>query len=187
MTQFNRLAIPEVIEVIPPKFGDHRGFFSEVFKQSAFVAEGIDIGWIQDNHSHSAPAGTIRGCHFQVPPTAQDKLVRVLKGAVYDVAIDIRKGSPSYGKWVGCELSAEKWNQLLVPKGFAHVFMTLVPHTEVMYKVSAPWSKDDERAIRWDDPALGIDWPDLGPVTITDKDRDAPLLADYDSPFIYEG
>ncbi len=185
MTQFNRLAIPEVVEVVPPKFGDHRGFFSEVYKRSAFDAEGLSIDWIQDNHSFSAAVGTVRGCHFQVPPAAQDKLVRVLRGAIYDVAIDIRRGSPTYGKWVGRRLSAQAWNQLLVPKGFAHAFMTLEPDTEVTYKVSAPYSQADERAILWNDPALGIDWPDLGPVTITDKDRDAPPLADYDSPFVY--
>lgn len=187
MTEFRRLAIPDVIEITPPKYGDHRGFFSEVYKRAAWQAEGLDIDWMQDNHSYSAPAGTVRGCHFQIAPFAQDKLVRVLRGAIYDVAIDIRQGSPTYGKWVGCELSAAKWNQLLVPIGFAHVFMTIEPDTEVTYKVSAPYSKADERAIRWNDPALGIDWPDLGPVTITDKDRDAPCLADYDSPFIYQG
>lgn len=187
MTAFRRLAIPKVIEVTPSKFGDHRGFFSEAYKDSAFAAEGISIRWVQDNQSFSAQAGTVRGCHFQVPPMAQDKLIRALRGSVYDVAIDIRKGSPTYGRWVGCTLSAEKWNQLLIPVGFAHVFMTLEPDTEVLYKVSAPYSKADERSILWNDPDLGIDWPDLGPVTITEKDRDAPRLADYDSPFVYEG
>lgn len=188
MTSFRRLDIPEVVEVTPPRFGDHRGFFSEVFKRSAFEAEGIAIDWVQDNQSFSASAGTVRGCHFQVPPIAQDKLIRVTRGAIFDVAIDIRKGSPTYGKWVGAELSAENWSQLLVPVGFAHAFMTLVPDTEVIYKVSAPWSREHEGAIRWDDPALGIAWPDLGvPATLTDKDRDAPLLADFDSPFVYEG
>ncbi len=186
MTQFRRLSIADIVEITPPRLGDHRGFFSEVFKRSAFEAEGIHIDWVQDNQSFSATPGTVRGAHFQVAPVAQDKLVRVLRGAIYDVAIDIRKGSPTFGKWAGCEVSAERWNQLLVPRGFAHAFMTLVPDTEVLYKVSAPYSKAHEGAIRWDDPALGIDWPDLGPVTITDKDRDAPLLADFDSPFTYE-
>ena len=188
MTGFRRLAIPEVVEIVPPKHGDHRGFFSEVYKRSAFETEGIRIDWIQDNQSFSAEAGTVRGLHFQVPPVAQDKLVRVLRGAVYDVAVDIRRGSPTYGRWVGCELSAERWNQLLVPIGFAHVFMTLVPDTEVLYKVSAPYSPQDERAILWNDPALGIDWPDLGVEPIlSDKDRVAQPLADLDSPFTYEG
>lgn len=188
MTAFRRLTIPDVIEVTPPKYGDHRGFFSEVFKRSAFEAEGIHIDWIQDNQSFSSQIGTVRGLHFQKPPSAQDKLIRVLRGAIYDVAVDIRKGSPSYGKWAGCELSAEKWNQLLIPVGFAHCFMTLSEDVEVMYKVSAPYSKEDEGAIRWNDPAIGIDWPDIGDVvTLSDKDEVAPLLAGFDSPFIYRG
>ena len=188
MTAFVRHAIPEVIEVTPPKYGDHRGFFSEVFKRSAFEAEGIDIDWIQDNQSFSAQVGTVRGLHFQVPPVAQDKLVRVLRGAVYDVALDIRKGSPTYGHHVGVTLSADKWNQLLVPVGFAHCFMTIEPDTEVLYKVSGPYSKEHEGAIRWNDPALGIDWPDVGvEPTLSEKDVDAPLFADFDSPFTYQG
>jgi dTDP-4-dehydrorhamnose 3,5-epimerase len=186
MTRFIRHAIPEVIEVIPPKNGDHRGFFSETFKRPAFEAEGIFIDWMQDNQSYSAPAGTVRGLHFQVPPTAQDKLIRVLHGAIFDVAVDIRKNSPSYGQWVGVELSAEKWNQLLVPKGFAHGFMTLQPDTEVLYKVSAPWSRDDERAIVWNDPEIGIAWPDVGAAaTLSGKDEVADGIAAFDSPFAY--
>ena len=188
MTAFVRHAIREVIEVTPPKYGDHRGFFSEVFKRSAFEAEGIDIDWIQDNQSFSAQVGTVRGLHFQAPPVAQDKLVRVLRGAVYDVALDIRKGSPTYRQHVGLTLSAGKWNQLLVPIGFAHCFMTIEPDTEVLYKVSGPYSKEHEGAIRWNDPALGIDWPDVGAEpTLSEKDVDAPLFADFDSPFLYEG
>ncbi|MEP9357635.1 dTDP-4-dehydrorhamnose 3,5-epimerase [Sphingomonas sp. KR3-1] len=188
MTGFRRLAIPDIVEVTPAKFGDHRGFFSEVYKRSAFEAEGIHIDWIQDNQSFSAERGTIRGLHFQLPPVAQDKLVRVLRGSIYDVAVDIRKGSPTFGKWVGCELSAEKWNQLLVPVGFAHCFMTLTEDVEVMYKVSAPYSKDHEHAILWNDPALGIDWPDLGSAPVLSaKDEAALPLADFDSPFEYEG
>jgi dTDP-4-dehydrorhamnose 3,5-epimerase len=188
VTEFRRLAIPEIVEIVPPRHGDHRGFFSEVYKRSAFEAEGIAIDWIQDNQSFSADAGTVRGLHFQLPPVAQDKLIRVLRGAVYDVAVDIRAGSPTYGRWVGCELSAERWNQLLVPIGFAHVFMTLVPDTEVMYKVSAPYSPENERAILWNDPALAIDWPDPGSEPIlSEKDREAPRFAEFDSPFRYEG
>jgi len=185
MTGFRRLAIPEVIEVTPPKFGDHRGFFSEVFKRSAFEAEGIEIDWVQDNQSLSAEPGTVRGLHFQVPPVAQAKLIRVLRGAIYDVAVDIRRGSSSYGKWVACELSAEKWNQLLVPAGFAHGFMTLTPDTEVLYKVDAPYSPANEGAILWDDPAIGIEWPRLGTAPIlSGKDREAPLMADFNTPFV---
>ena len=186
MTDFRPLAIQGVVEITPPKFGDHRGFFSETFKRSDFDAAGLAIDWVQDNQSFSAPAGTVRGLHFQAPPVAQDKLVRVLRGAVFDVAVDIRRGSPTYGKWVGVELSAEKWNQLLVPIGFAHCFMTLQPDTEVLYKVSDRYSKDHEGAIRWDDPTLAIGWPDVGTVpTLSDKDRDAPLFADFASPFEY--
>jgi len=187
MTNFRRLTFPEIVEITPAKFGDHRGFFSEVYKRPAFEADGIHIDWMQDNQSFSAAKGTVRGCHFQMPPFAQDKLIRVLRGAIYDVAIDIRIGSPTFGKSVSCELSAEKGNQLLVPKGFAHAFITLDSDTEVLYKVSAPYSKEHEGTIRWNDPALGIAWPDVGPATITDKDHDAPLLADVDSPFVYEG
>ena len=188
MTEFRRLEIPEVVEIVPPKFGDDRGFFSEVWKRSAFEEAGFAVDWIQDNQSFSARAGTVRGLHFQLPPVPQDKLVRVLRGAIYDVAVDIRKGSPTYGKWVARELSAAKWNQLLVPVGFAHCFMTRVPDTEVLYKVSAPWSREHEQAILWNDPDLAIDWPELGvEPTLSEKDRDAPRLADFDSPFVYEG
>lgn len=188
MIQFNRLAIPDVVEIVPPKFGDHRGFFSEVYKRSAFAAEGLDIDWIQDNQSFSAQVGTVRGLHFQAPPTGQHKLVRVLRGAIFDVAVDIRKGSPTFGKWVGVELSTSRWNQLLVPIGFAHCFMTLQPDTEVMYKVSGPYSKEHEGAILWNDPDLAIDWPDVGvePV-LSDKDIIAPRLKDFNSPFVYKG
>ena len=184
MTEFRRLAIPDVIEVVPPKFGDARGFFSEVYKRSAFAAEGLDIDWVQDNQSFSVPAGTVRGLHFQAPPVAQDKLVRVLRGAIFDVAVDLRSGSSTYGQWVGLELSAERWNQLLVPIGFAHGFMTLTPDTEVLYKVSAPWSAQHEGALLWNDPGIGIVWPDVGTEpTLSDKDRVAPPLADFITPF----
>lgn len=185
MTEFIRHAIPEVIEVRPPIYGDHRGFFSETFKASAFAEQGIEIDWVQDNMSFSAQVGTVRGLHFQAPPMAQDKLVMVLKGAIYDVAVDIRRSSPTYGKWVGVELTAEKWNQLLVPVGFAHCFMTLLPDTEVMYKVSAPYSKKDEGAILWNDPDLAIAWPDIGAApTLSEKDAIATPFADFQSPFI---
>ena len=187
MTQFIRHAIPDVVEVCPPKFGDHRGFFSEVFKREAFEAEGIHIDWMQDNQSFSAEKGTIRGLHFQAPPAAQDKLVRVLRGSIYDVAVDIRSGSPTYGQWIGVTLSAEAWNQLLVPAGFAHGFMTLEPDCEVLYKVSGPYSKEAEGAIRWDDPDLAIEWPDIGCApTLSEKDEAAPAFADFTTPFAFE-
>jgi dTDP-4-dehydrorhamnose 3,5-epimerase len=184
MTRFVRHAISEVIEVIPQKFGDHRGFFSETWQRERFAAEGIANEWIQDNHSRSAEPGTVRGLHFQAPPTAQAKLVRVVRGAIFDVAVDLRRGSPSYGQWVGVELSAEKWNQLLVPAGFAHGFMTIEPDSEVLYKVDAPWSRDDERALRWDDPDIGIEWPQIGVEPIlSEKDAAAPGFAGFASPF----
>lgn len=186
MTEFRRLAIPEVVEIVPPKFGDNRGYFSEVFKRSTFEAEGVAIDWVQDNQSFSAEAGTVRGLHFQAPPFAQAKLIRVLRGAIYDVAVDIRQDSPTYGRWAAAELSAEKWNQLLVPAGFAHGFMTLTPDVEVLYKVSAPYSRESEGAIRWNDPDLAIAWPRAGDAILSGKDAVAPLFADLNSPFAYE-
>ena len=172
MIAIERLAIPDVMEIVPAKFQDSRGFFSEVYKRPALEAEGIAIDWMQDNHSLSEIPGTVRGLHFQVPPVAQHKLVRVLRGAIFDVAVDLRQGSPTFGRWVGRELSAERWNQLLIPIGFAHGFMTLTPSTEVFYKVSAPWSAEHERTIIWNDPDLAISWPDIGlEPTLSDKDR----------------
>ena len=187
MTEFRRLAIPDVIEIVPPRFGDRRGYFTEIYKRSAFEAEGIHIDWIQDNQSYSAQVGTVRALHCQAPPVAQDKLVRVIRGSVYDVAVDLRKGSPSYGHWVSRELSAEKGNQLLVPIGFAHGFMTLEPDTEVLYKVSAAYSASDERAIVWNDPDIAVAWPDPGVAPVlSDRDKAAPRFIDFASPFDYE-
>ena len=184
MTQSRRLHIREVIEIVPPRFVDHRGYFSEVYKRSAFEAEGIHTDWVQDNQSFSAPVGTVRGLHCQAPPLAQHKLVRVIRGAIFDVAVDLRKGSPSYGQWVGCELTAEKGNQLLVPIGFAHGFMTLVPDSEVLYKVSAPYSAAHELAVVWNDPDLAIAWPELGlEAVLSDRDRKARRFVDFESPF----
>jgi dTDP-4-dehydrorhamnose 3,5-epimerase len=188
MTLFHPLGIPDVIEITPRKFGDERGFFSEVFKRADFETQGLDIDWVQDNQSFSAPVGTVRGLHFQAPPFAQHKLVRVVRGAIFDVAVDIRKGSPTFGRWVGAELSAEKWNQLLVPIGFAHGFMTIRPDTEVIYKVSARYAPDSEGAVLWNDPAIGIEWPEpSAPPTLSSKDQVAPPLSELDSPFSFEG
>lgn len=173
------LALDGVLELRPQRFGDDRGFFSEVWNRDAMAEAGLAVDFVQDNHSYSAARGVVRGLHFQLAPVAQDKLVRVSRGAVFDVAVDIRPGSRTYGTWVGVNLSADKWNQLFVPKGFAHGFLTLVEDCEVQYKVSAPYSPEHDRSVRFDDPAIGIEWPDVGVAfQLSDKDRDAPLLAD---------
>ena len=167
---------------MPKKFGDARGFFSETWSQQRLAEAGIDIRWVQDNQSFSAERGVLRGLHFQLAPFAQDKLIRVLRGSIFDVAVDLRKGSTSYGKWTSCVVSADKWNQLLVPKGFAHGFMTLEPGVEVLYKVSAPYAPEHDRAIRWNDPAIGIQWPlDGREPVLSAKDGAAPFLADIAS------
>lgn len=184
MLDVRPLEIPAVMELAPRKFGDARGFFSETFNRERMQKAGISIDWMQDNQSYSAEAYTLRGLHYQEPPFAQDKLVRVLRGRILDVAVDIRRGSPTFGKWVSLELSADRFNQILVPTGFAHGFLTLEPHTEVFYKVSAPYSGEHDRSIRFDDPTIGIDWPLNGhrPV-LSAKDEAAPCLADIENPF----
>lgn len=172
-------AIPAVKIVTPKKFGDHRGFFSETWSRKAFTDAGLDFDFVQDNQSLSAPAGTLRGLHFQSPPFAQDKLVRVTRGRILDVAVDIRASSETFGKHVAVELSAENWRQLLVPIGFAHGFVTLEPDTEVLYKVTAPYAPDNDHGLAFDDPALGIDWRlPLSGLTLSDKDRKHPRLAE---------
>jgi dTDP-4-dehydrorhamnose 3,5-epimerase len=186
MIKTRPLALPEVLEILPARFGDHRGFFSEVWSAAGFSELGLDVSFVQDNHSFSVEAGVLRGLHYQEPPAEQAKLVRVVRGAIYDVAVDIRQGSPTFGKWVGLTVSAEAWNQVFVPAGFAHGFLTLEPNTEVLYKVSAGYSPEHDRGIRFDDPAIGIDWPLAGrrPV-ISDKDAKAPLLAEAAPAFRY--
>lgn len=186
--QVNDLGLGGVVEIIPRKFGDARGFFSETYQRQRFSDAGITQDWIQDNQSLSVEKGTLRGLHFQVAPVAQDKLVRVLRGAIFDVAVDLRNGSATYGRWVSCILSAERFNQLLIPKGFAHGFLTLEPHVEVLYKVSAPYAPECDRSIRWNDPAIGIDWP-LEPgqqPVLSAKDAAAPLLADIADQIRFE-
>ncbi len=186
MIEICALSIPDVLEVRTKKFGDARGFFSETFNHARFRDAGIDLDWVQDNQSMSAERHTLRGLHYQEPPFVQAKLVRVLRGRIFDVVVDIRQGSPHFGQWASLELSADAFNQILVPGGFAHGFLTLEPDTEVLYKVSAPYSAAHDRSIRWDDPALAIDWPLNGhePV-LSDKDRNAPLLTEVDLPFTY--
>ncbi len=179
-------SIPEVKIIAPKKHGDARGFFSETYNQRAFHAAGILDVWIQDNHSLSGPKGTVRGLHFQTAPFAQAKLVRVVKGAILDVAVDIRRGSPTFGRHVACEISAEAWNQIYVPAGFAHGFCTLTPDAEVLYKVTALYSRDNDFGLLWNDPALGIDWPvSAETALLSDKDKVQPRLADLPAHFTY--
>ena len=182
--RIGELNIPAVKMLLPARHGDHRGFFSEVYNRGTLIKAGIDIEFVQDNHSLSATRGTVRGLHFQTPPFAQDKLVRVVRGAVFDVAVDLRRGSPTYGRHVSVVLSAEAWNQVLVPIGFAHGFMTLEPDTEVIYKVSNYYAPDHDKGLLWNDPDLAIPWPfDEGAVTLSPKDKELPRLAEFDSPF----
>jgi dTDP-4-dehydrorhamnose 3,5-epimerase len=148
---------------------------------------GFEIDFVQDNHSLSAQAGTVRGLHYQAPPHAQDKLVRCGRGRLFDVAVDVRRGSPAYGRWWGTELSFENGRQLLVPKGFLHGFMTLEPDTEIVYKCSDYYAPECDGAVLWNDPDIGIDWPQVDAPILSDKDAAAPRLAKFDSPFIWEG
>lgn len=180
------LGIADVKCVTPERHGDHRGFFSEVYNRERLVAAGIDVRFVQDNHSFSAKRGTVRGLHFQAPPFAQDKLVRVTRGAVFDVAVDLRRGSPSYGHHVHAVLSAEAWNQLFVPAGFAHGVMTLAPDTEIIYKVSARFAPEHDCGLLWNDPALDIPWPiPAAEAILSERDRRHPRLADFTTPFAY--
>lgn len=177
-------AIAAVKLLTPKKHGDRRGFFSETYNKRALAEAGAAVDFVQDNHSLSADAGTVRGLHFQAPPFAQTKLVRVVRGAVFDVAVDIRRGSPTFGRHASAVLSAEAWNQILVPAGFAHGFMTIEPDTEVIYKVDACYAPSHDFGILWNDPALGIAWPlPEARAILSDKDRAQPRLAEIESPF----
>jgi dTDP-4-dehydrorhamnose 3,5-epimerase len=179
-----RLEIPEVMLITPTRHTDARGFFSETYNRVQFAKFGIDHAFVQDNHTVSFKKGTVRGLHFQSPPHAQDKLVRVCRGAVLDVAVDIRHGSPSFGHFVTAILSAENWHQLWVPKGFAHGFCTLEADTEVIYKVTDLYASECEKGLAWDDPSLGIEWPVCSQVVIlSDKDRSLPLFCDLPKYF----
>lgn len=182
MLDVRQLGLEGVLEIVPKRFGDDRGFFSETYNALSFTQAGLDLAFVQDNHSLSAAKGVLRGLHYQLPPKAQDKLVRVVRGSILDVAVDIRKGSPTFAKWVALEVSAQKWNQILVPKGFAHGFMTLEENTEVVYKVTDYYSPEHDRSIRFDDPQIGIEWPiPAGQIQLSDKDRAAPNLADAET------
>jgi dTDP-4-dehydrorhamnose 3,5-epimerase len=170
------------------RYQDERGWFSETYSARHLAMIGIEAVFVQDNQSFSARAGTLRGLHFQGPPAAQAKLVRCIRGHIFDVAVDLRRGSPTYGRWVGAELSAETGEQIFVPPGFAHGFVTLDPETEVAYKTSAPYSPEREGGLRWDDPEVGIAWPvEKDAVTCSDKDRNLPSLSSFETPFDYDG
>lgn len=178
--------IADVLILSPKRFGDERGWFAETWNADRMREAGIDLPWVQDNHSMSVTAGTLRGLHFQVPPRAQDKLVRCTKGVIFDVAVDIRKGSPDFGKWVGVELSAENGKQLFIPKGFAHGFVTREDYCEVQYKCTDTYAPQQDGAIRWDDPDIAIDWGLSGDPVLSAKDSVAQLLAAFNSPFVWE-
>jgi dTDP-4-dehydrorhamnose 3,5-epimerase len=181
------LAIPDVKLLTPKIHADPRGFFVESWNRRLLQEHGIDIEFVQDNHSLSVPKGTVRGMHFQAPPFAQIKLVRCTRGSILDVAVDLRTGSPTFGQAVTAMLSAENMQQLLVPEGFAHGFCTLEQNTEVLYKVNAYYSAECDGGIAWDDQALGIDWPVTAEeVLLSEKDKHQPKLAQLDSPFRYQ-
>jgi len=171
----------------PARFEDQRGFFSECWNKIQMEAAGLHYDFVQDNHSLSARVGTVRGLHFQGPPHAQAKLVRCGRGRLLDVAVDIRKGSPTFGRWVSVELSFENSKQLLIPAGFLHGFITREPDTEIIYKCTDYYAPDCDGAVRFDDPDLGINWGLEGGALLSDKDAKAPFLKDFDSPFTWEG
>ena len=177
-------AIPDVKLLIPKKFGDQRGFFSETYNKRALAEAGLDLDFVQDNHSLSGEKGVLRGLHFQTPPFAQDKLVRVVRGRVLDVAVDLRRSSPTYGQHVTAELSVDNWTQILVPVGFAHGFLTLEENCEVLYKVTNYYAPKNDGGVLWNDPDIGVDWPiDEAEVILSDKDKVQPRLKDLGEIF----
>ena len=185
--RFTATELPGVWIIEPKVHKDARGFFMESYKAPLFAEQGVRVNFVQDNHARSEQQGVLRGMHFQTPPRAQAKLVRVIKGAVYDVVVDIRNGSPSYGKWVGVTLSAENHLQLFVPHGFAHGYLTLEPGCEVLYKVDDTYAPDHDAGLRWNDPEIDIDWPlDPAQFILSEKDQKLPLFKDFVSPFAFE-
>ena len=179
--QVEQLAIPEVLLLTPRRLGDARGWFSETYVRRELEKAGVDDVFVQDNQAYSAQRGTLRGLHLQVPPEPISKLVRCLRGAIFDVAVDLRAGSPTYGRWAGAELSAENGRQLYCPRGFAHAYVTLSPDTEVFYKIDGYYAPAAERGLRWNDPAVAIDWPIAeADLVLNDRDRILPLLADFE-------
>ncbi|RKT32188.1 dTDP-4-dehydrorhamnose 3,5-epimerase [Roseovarius halotolerans] len=177
--------LPGVLLIEPRRFGDNRGFFSESWNRKTLLEHGVDFDFVQDNHSVSAAVDTVRGLHFQSPPHAQAKLVRCGRGRLFDVAVDARKGSPTYGQWVGYDLTFENGLQLLIPEGFLHGFATREPDTEIIYKCSDYYAPECDGAVRFDDPDIGIDWGLSGAPVLSDKDAAAQLFAEFDSPFTY--
>lgn len=184
--QIEKTILPGVLVITPDRFGDARGFFSESWNKARLAEAGISLEFVQDNHSMSAAVGTLRGLHMQTPPHAQAKLVRCGRGRLFDVAVDIRKGSPTFGRWVGVELSFENGKQLLIPAGFLHGFVTREPDTEVVYKCSDYYAPDCDRSVRFDDPDIGIEWGLTGEPILSEKDAMAPRLGDLDTPFVYQ-
>lgn len=187
--KIEKTQLPGVLVLTPARFGDARGFFSESWNRKTLESHGITLDFVQDNHSVSAQVGTVRGLHFQSPPHAQAKLVRCGKGRLFDVAVDIRRGSPTYGRWIGEELSFENGKQLLIPTGFLHGFVTREPDTEINYKCTDYYAPECDGAVRYDDPDIGIDWGLPAGVTpmLSDKDARAQWLRDFETPFVYEG
>jgi dTDP-4-dehydrorhamnose 3,5-epimerase len=184
LLEVSPLGLDGLFQIRPSRHPDSRGFFSEVWSREGMEAAGIGLDFVQDNHSYSAARGVLRGLHFQAEPAAQEKLIRVSRGAIFDVVVDIRRGSPTFGRWVSLEISAALWNQLFVPKGFAHGFVTLEEHSEVQYKVTAPYRPDLDRSIRFDDPDIGIDWPIAADqLLLSDADLRAPFLASIETGF----
>jgi dTDP-4-dehydrorhamnose 3,5-epimerase len=182
--EIRRLEIPDVVLIRPRRIPDGRGWFAETWNAREFAEAGIDVVFVQDNHSYSARAGTVRALHFQRPPHDQAKLVRVLAGAIFDVAVDLRRGSPTYGRHVTATLTAERGEELFIPTGFAHGFATLAPDTEVLYKVDKPYAAAFDSGLFWNDPELAIPWPVKPDVaTVSEKDGKFPRLADFESPF----
>lgn len=184
--QIEDTVLPGLKILTPSRFGDHRGFFSESWSKSRMEAAGLHYDFVQDNHSLSATIGTVRGLHFQSPPKAQAKLVRCGKGRLFDVAVDNRKGSPTFGQWIGVELSFENGKQLMIPTGFLHGFITREPNTEIIYKCTNYYAPEYDGAVRYDDPDIGIDWGLTSETLLSNKDDQAPLLKDFDSPFLWE-
>jgi dTDP-4-dehydrorhamnose 3,5-epimerase len=185
--QIEALEVEDILVIAPAKHGDHRGFFSETYRHDLLRDHGLELNFVQDNHVYSAECGVLRGLHFQNPPHAQGKLVRCVRGAILDVGVDIRNGSPTFGRHVAVELSATNWKQLWLPPGFAHGYVTLEPDCEVIYKVTDYYTQASERGIAWNDPDLGIDWSISGAkLVLSDKDCKNPRLAEVASPFQYQ-